>query len=425
MLRRLINLEIYKNLPDVLKSITEPFKGREKDIVLVSSLGVLSSCLPNIMGYYDGDEVFPNLFVLIIAPPASGKGVMNFSRILIERIHNKILEESKTESLLCENEKKKRKKKNNIDVCPSIKIKILPANISTAEMYSFLGSSEHGLLIMESEADTLSNMLNNDWSNYSDVLRKVFHHEPISISRKMDKVFEEIKQPKLSMVISGTPNQLQPLIKSKDNGLFSRFVIYSFDEIAEFKNVFAIRSKENRIAFEILANEVFNLYGELAKLKKPIEFEFTENQIKRFMSKFKIIREDVINNHSASFLSSLNRHGLIMFRICMILSVLRYKQVITTKEVLVCNNRDFLNALSLTTTLLRHSQFTFDSFENGGLTLQDEEILDQLSSSFTRKDAIAIGEKMNIPVRTIDDKLVQFQNKKLTKKIRRGIFKKL
>ena len=111
----------------------------------------------------------------------------------------------------------------------------------------FLGSSEHGLLIMESEADTLSNMLNNDWSNYSDVLRKAFHHEPISISRKIEKIFEEINQPKLSMVISGTPNQLQPLIKSKDNGLFSRFIVYSFDEIAEFKNVFAIKSRDNRI----------------------------------------------------------------------------------------------------------------------------------------------------------------------------------
>lgn len=424
MERRLISEEIYKNLPDVLKSIIGPFEGREKDIVLISSLGVLSNCLPNIMGYYDGDEVYSNLFVLIIAPPASGKGVMGFSRILIERIHKKILEESKAESLLCENEKKKNKDNKN-DVCPSIKIKILPANISTAEMYTFLESSEHGLLIMESEADTLSNMLNNDWSNYSDILRKAFHHEPISISRKTEKVFVEIIQPKLSMLISGTPNQLQPLIRSKDNGLFSRFIIYSFDEIAEFKNVFAIKSKDNRKAFEILASEVFNLYGELANLEKPIEFQFTENQIKRFIRKFKIIREDVINNHSASFLSNLNRHGLIMFRICMILSALRYKNEITTKEVLVCNNRDFLNALSLTATLLRHSQFTFDTIETGVMSSQDEEILDQLKSTFTRKDAIAVGEKMGIPTRTIDDKLVQFQNKKFTKKIKKGEFKKL
>jgi hypothetical protein len=227
------------------------------------------------------------------------------------------------------------------------------------------------------------------------------------------------------MVISGTPNQLQPLIKSKDNGLFSRFAIYSFDEIAEFKNVFAIKSKDNRKAFEILGSDIFNLYGELANLEKPIEFQFTENQIKRFISRFKFIREDVINNHSESFLSNLNRHGLIMFRISMILTALRYKNEIPTNEVLVCNNRDFLNALSLTSTLLRHSQFTFDTIETGVLSIQDEEILDRLKNPFTRQDAIAIGKQMDIPTRTIDDKLVQFQNKKFTKKIKKGVFKKL
>lgn len=424
MERRLISKQVYSNLPDELKLVTESFEDREKDIVLISSLGVLSNCLPNVKGYYDGDDIFANLYALIIAPAASGKGVMNFSRILIEPIHNKILADSKAELLECENSKKKSKENKN-DICPNIKIKILPANVSTAEMYSFLGSSEHGLLIMESEADTLSNMLNNDWSNYSDVLRKAFHHEPISISRKIEKIFEEINQPKLSMVISGTPNQLQPLIKSKDNGLFSRFIIYSFDEIAEFKNVFAIKSKDNRVPFENLSTVIFDLYGRLSMLKNPIEFQFTENQIARFTRKFKFIREDVINNHTASFLSNLNRHGLIMFRICMILTALRNKEKITIQEVLVCNNRDFLNALSLTATLLRHSQFTFDTIETGVLSVQDEEILDSLNNPFTRQDAIAVGGRMGIPIRTIDDKLVQFQNKRFTKKIKKGLFKKL
>lgn len=424
MQRRLVSKEIYKSLPKELKSITESFEGREKDIVLMSSLGVLSNCLPNIKGYYDGDDVFSNLYVLIIAPPASGKGVMNFSRILIEKIHTKILEDSKAELLLCEDSKKRNRETKN-DICPNIKIKILPANVSTAEVYSFLGSSEHGLLIMESEADTLSNMLNNDWSNYSDVLRKAFHHEPISISRKMEKVFEEINEPKLSMVISGTPNQLQPLIKSKDNGLFSRFIVYSFDEIAEFKNVFAVKSKENRKAFENLSIDIFNLYGELSNLKKPIEFQFTENQIKRFTSRFKYIRTDVITNHSESFLSNLNRHGLIMFRICMILTALRFKSKVKETETLVCKNRDFLIALELTGTLLRHSQFTFDTIETGVLSIQDEEILEELTDGFTRQDAIGVGEKMGIPTRTIDDKLSQLQKKRFIRKVKKGVFKKL
>ena len=424
MERRIISAEIYQNLPEDLKLITESFNGREKDIVLMSSLGVLSNCLPNIKGYYDGDDVYANLYVLIVAPPASGKGVMNFSRILIEKIHNKILEDSKADLLLCESNKKGTKETKN-EICPSIKIKILPANVSTAEVYSYMGSSEHGLLIMESEADTLSNMLNNDWSNYSDVLRKAWHHEPLSISRKMEKIFEEISEPKLSMVISGTPNQLQPLIKSKDNGLFSRFIIYSFDEIAEFKNVFAVKSKENRIAFDNLSVDILNLYGDLAKLKAPIEFQFTENQIERFTSRFKHVRAFIIDKHSEAFLSNLNRHGLIMFRISMILTALRFRSEVKNIETLVCTDNDFLIALELTETLLRHSQFTFDTIETGVLSIQDEEILEELKDPFTRQDAITVGLKKDIPKRTIDDKLSQLQKKRFIKKVKKGVFKKL
>jgi hypothetical protein len=109
----------------------------------------------------------------------------------------------------------------------------------------------------------------------------------------------------------------------------------------------------------------------------------------------------------------------------MILTVIRYKDKVKNENTLVCNNRDFLNALSLTATLLRHSQFTFDTIETGVLSVQDEEIIDKLASSFTRQNAIDVGLKMDIPVRTIDDKLVQFQNKKFIKKIKRGLFKKL
>ena len=82
--------------------------------------------MPNIKGYYDGDDIFANLYALIIAPAASGKGVMNFSRILIEPIHEKILKDSKAELLECENGKKKNKENKN-DICPNIKIKIIPA----------------------------------------------------------------------------------------------------------------------------------------------------------------------------------------------------------------------------------------------------------------------------------------------------------
>lgn len=416
--------QVYLNMPGVLKNLTNTFSGRERDIVLLSSLGVLSCCTPNVYGIYDGDKVYPNLFVLIVAPPASGKGTMNFSKILIKKIHNKILEDSKLEYSICQDQKKKDKEKND-DGCPHLELKIIPANISTAEMYSYLDVSKNGVLITESEADTLSNMLKNDWSNYSDMLRKAFHHESVSLSRQIDNRYIEVEAPKISLVISGTPDQLQPLIKSKGNGLFSRFLMYSFDEISGFKDVFAPQAYNYTELFEKAGEAIYTLYGKLFQLKNELQFKLTDNQHKRFVKDFRFIHADIIKNHSHGVIPNLNRHALMMYRLCMILTVLRNETDITNKVELVCSNRDFLTALKIIKIVLKHAIISHNSLNDGGLSDLDEEILFSLTTSFTRKQAIEAGHKLNVPQRTIDDKLKQWQSKKVIKKVGQGNYKRL
>lgn len=415
---------VYSNLPEVLKNLTDAFSGRERDIVLLSCLGVLSCSIPNVYGIYDGDKIYPNLFVLIVAPPASGKGTMNFSKILIKKIHNKILDDSKLNYSICQEKKKKDKEKNNTD-CPQLELKIIPANISTAEMYSYLNVSKNGVLIIESEADTLSQMLKNDWSNYSDLLRKAFHHESVSLSRQIDNRYIEIDEPKISLVVSGTPDQLQPLIKSKENGLFSRFLMYSFDEISGFKNVFAPQAYNYSELFETTGSLIYNLYAKLFQMKKETPFKLTENQLKRFLKDFTFIHQDILKNHNHSVIPNLNRHALMMFRLCMILTVLRNESTIANKSELVCSNRDFITALKIIKVVLKHAIINHNSLNDGGLSDLDEEVLFSLSQSFTRKEAIEAGKKYNIPQRTIDDKLKQWQNKRAIKKVEQGRYKRL
>ncbi|CAA7386965.1 DUF3987 domain-containing protein [Chryseobacterium fistulae] len=418
---------VYRRLPEILQNVTQPFVGRERDIVLLSAVGVLSTCLPNIYGIYDGDKVYPNLYVIIIAPAASGKGVMNKSRILIQDIHYKVLKNSIEIQKNCKEEKKKSKQKD-FDNCTSRQVKEMPANTSTAEMYTYLGASSYGVLIMESEADTMSNMLNNDWSNYSDVLRKCFHHEPLSISRKIDKIFEEIKEPKLSLVMSGTPEQLKTLIKSKENGLYSRFIVYTFDEINHFKNVFSTTARNYDAIFDEEGKRIFDLYGKLADLNdQEIEFKLTENQEKKFLQEFAHIHEKLLRNHPHSFISNLNRHGLICFRIAMILSVLRNREDIGTEDnrQLSCSNLDFLLALRITKTVLKHSLVTFNSFDDGILSENDEKLLFELNVNFSRDQAIELGEKHNIPKRTMDDKLRQWKKKKIIITVKHGHYRRI
>ena len=95
---------VYQKLPKVLSELTEPFTGREKDVVLLSSLGVISAALPKVYGNYDGNKYSSNLYLLIVAPAASGKGVMNKSKVLIEEIQQNILELSRNNIDECESE---------------------------------------------------------------------------------------------------------------------------------------------------------------------------------------------------------------------------------------------------------------------------------------------------------------------------------
>lgn len=424
IVNEMIDEKVYQLLPSILKNLTDNFQERERDIVLTSSLATLSACLPNIYGVYDSDKVYPNLYSMIVAPAASGKGVMNKSRILIEKIHDKLLELSRQEQKECRDEKKKGKEKD-FENCPSPEIKILPANISTAEMYSYLSRSQNGLIMIESEADTMSIMLNNDWSNYSDVLRKAFHHEPLSISRKLENIFVDIKEPKLSLLLSGTPQQLKSLIKSKENGLFSRFIVYSFDEVSEFKNnLFSKKTTNINSIFEKEGLIVYDYYGKLKELNSEIEFSFTDLQNETFIKEFEILHDIIIDGHSHLFLSNLRRHGIICFRIAMILSAIRNLDNIIEGEKLLCKNVDFVLALRITKKLLKHSLVTFNSFDDSFLSENDEQFLFSLPSTFSRAEAVLKGENFGIPKRTVDDKLSQWKKKKIITPVKHGQYKR-
>jgi hypothetical protein len=358
---------------------------------------------------------------VIIAPAASGKGVMNNSKLLINKVHEKLLSESLEKIKAV----KKRNRDDNSAESSLVNIKILPANISTSEMYTFLENNEDGLIIIESEADTMSNMLKNDWSNYSDVLRKAFHHEPLSLSRKTDSRFTSIEEPKLAILLSGTPEQLLPLIKSKENGLFSRFITYNFDELSEFKNVFAKNKRNNKISFESLGNKVFKLYGMLLEQKSQIEFSLTEKQEEKFLKNMPEIREDIIKNHFLGFVSNVHRHGLILFRLAMVLTIIRNIDNIDKKKKIVCSNLDYCIAFNLMETLLEHSKYTYNSIDHGAMSIQEEELFDKLEPVFSRENLIVEGNKLNIPTRTLDDKISKWKMKKIIKKVDRSRYKKL
>lgn len=421
--------ETYTDLPELINYLTSPFNGRDRDIILLSTITVLSACLPKVYGYYDGNQYAPNLYLLITAPPASGKGIMGKSKILIEKIHNSIKQSSLSEIDNCK--RSNIGKKNDKKICPDLVLKILPGNVSSSKIYKHLQNDVYGLLMFETEADTVSSMLKQDWGNFSDVLRKAFHHETISISREADDKYFEISNPKLSIVLSGTPGQIAPLINSQENGLFSRFVFYYFNDASHWKDVSpAGNSMEEDCTFQVIGDLVFQLHNNLLKRESGIEVKLTTEQWGSFNELMTNAVNALIHINKTEILPSVKRHGVIMFRICMILSLIRNHELEIEDNIIYCDSRDFDTAIKIIKATLDHSIIVSNLLakDNGDnkrkLNMRETIVFAQLNQNFTRQDFLAIGAQSSIPKRTLDFMIFKFLRLNLILKISNGKFQK-
>lgn len=93
-------------------------------------------------------------------------------------------------------------------------------------------------LICESEADTISTAIGSEHGHWSDTMRKAFDHDRLSYNRRTDREYREVKRSYLSVLLSGTPAQVKPLIPTAENGLFSRQLFYYMPAIHKWQNQF-------------------------------------------------------------------------------------------------------------------------------------------------------------------------------------------
>jgi hypothetical protein len=420
---------VYDNLPPILFESCQAFKQeRERDVFLTGALAILSGCLPNVSGLYSGSIVYPSLFSFILAPAASGKGALKFAKALADKYHDKMVAESKEAFKIFEENLaafKMLKSKSKLDegqgmpVAPQFKVVYIPANTSNAKIIQHLDCNEGKGIICETEADTLGQTFKNDWGSYSDMLRKSFHHEKISVSRKTDGEFVEVDNPQLSVALSGTPKQVFNIISSAEDGLFSRFIFYVFKTDAVWLDP---SPKGNPINL----TDYFTTQSK--KVLKMVEYYETDEMVLQLTDE----QWDKLNTNFSSFLDQINtfvsedalsivkRLGIILYRFCMIFTAIRkFKDNDYHKEI-YCADIDFETALTLTKTYIQHSVIMFTNLpkQEGQSTFKSgsnkKQFLDALPSKFQRKEAIEIAKKFNIGERSVANFLKSCLDKYLT-----------
>ena len=363
--------DVADSLPDFLKKIVSISNSEaDSDILLLGTLTVLSACMPHIKGVYDRRTVYPNLFLFVTARASSGKGRLNLCRHLVEPIHDRLREINEAEVMeykhkLAEyNAAGKKKVDMEKPEEPPMRMLFIPANSSATAVYQVLNDNGGEGLMFETEGDTLANTFGSDYGNYSDGFRKAFHHETISYIRRKDREYVNIKQPKLSTLLTGTPRQILNLISDAENGLFSRFAFYYLDTKLVWNNVFANSGNETlEDYFQTLGKEYQDFFN-ILKASTDITFYFTAEQEADFNATFDEWQQTYVETCGEEFVATVRRLGVIMYRIAMCLSALRIMEDGNFEDTLCCMDEDYRTAKTIADVLIKHDARVFHTLAN-------------------------------------------------------------
>ena len=205
----------------------------QQDIMLLGAVTVLGASMnSHVRCAYGGKMISPSLQTFIVALPASGKGVLSLVRLLVEPIHDEIrlhtaeaMKQYRKEKGAYDSLGKERSQATPPALPPDRMFLISGNNTGTGILQSIMDSEGIGL-ICESEADTISTAIGSEYGHWSDTMRKAFDHDRLSYNRRTDREYREVKRSYLSVLLSGTPAQVKPLIPTAENGLFSRQLFY-------------------------------------------------------------------------------------------------------------------------------------------------------------------------------------------------------
>ena len=420
------------------------------DMMLIGALVMVSGILPNFVGRYHRRHYWANFFVFVVASAASMKGDLPFLLKLVEPVEASLRKANA--QAMAEYEQKKaehdaQKYKKGAKPVPEPKEPVertlfVAANSSATAMYETLAENqETGSIMFDTEGDTLAQVCQNkEWGDWSVGWRKAFQHETIAYRRRSPKERVNVPKPRLSMLISGTADQVSNVIPTADNGTFSRIVFLEMLQELKWADVFAEGEQTPDEIYEHIGKEFYErVYLPLSKRKSPLFFKFQSHQCKEFNDFFEALQEEQHSMLGDDIVATVRRLGLITFRMAMTLSGIRLAETdadITTMETLECDDRDFRIAMEMSNVLISHATSVYTNLLNHsqkhytapaeGMNYAEKTILEKLNKRFTRPEYLRAAEECGVCEKTADRYLGKLLNRyKLAIRLKYGIYEML
>lgn len=430
------------HLPGILEDTSVLGKTlTEKDMLLLASITILSGAFPEVYAIYDNSKVFANLFTFLVANAASGKGRTTSCLKLVNLIEQEVRDANKQEMDDYQQEladiRAMGRKASGMPLPkePPYRSLLIPANCSSTAIYQALHDNHDQGITFETEADSLANTLKSDYGNFSDGLRKGFHHEDITYRRRKENEHVEIHNPKWTVYLTGTPGQVTNLIPSAENGLFSRFLFMKVDIPAKWHNVFSKSTRTIDEEMEAIGKRVYGIHLLLKNKQGGIEFQMTEEQQAKFNDFFNKLVEEYKDMLGRDFVANIYRMGLSAYRIAMILSITRLEDATSLPERIICKDEDLECALIIADTLMQHAARIFSTLlpnKEGGdvmgikLSPKSEKLFAALPASFNRQMVLAAAQKLGIAKRTAEKYVGEYVSRyNLCKRVDNGKYEKV
>lgn len=441
----------HESVPSLLLEVMETQHDTEsQDKVAIGALILWSGTMPNVEGVYDEKRVSPELYAILNAPTGiANKGAVDACRQLVMPIEWGIRHEqdrAQEEYGRQMNEWQALPPKQRKDMSepkePKYQSLFIAANSSASVVYEDLDNNDGRGIIFETEADTLANVQTQEWGQWSDLMRKAFHHERVTLSRKSENCRIVIDHPRLAVLLTCTPGQIPLLLPANqvENGLANRYLFYCARGKKGWRSPFKSSGETLEEKMYRIGQRFQKLYSVLRqRANSPLEFTFSQEQQKRFDAFFEPLYDEQIGMNGDELSAFIFRLGLSTFRIALVLTVLRCADrepmVNPESSVLVCSDHDFQTAITIANTLINHTCHVYANIlphvekpavaPNVKMPDRQRQLFIDMTDEFTTPQWYQRAVELNITKKTADRYLGDFCNKlHLATRVRNGLYRK-
>lgn len=438
---------IYGHLPPLLTDILKcAYSRTDRDILLISSLTLLSSVSPGVKGSLGEHDYTPAFYSIITGGSGSGKGRIAALQRMLEPWQQYIYDNSRHQVEEYEelqeaydnykmHKRQKQTSKQPLGPAPS-KPKVvkqrnlaLTGNVTQARLVELLEANyPYTSCMVDTEMETVLSMFSQDFGKYNDVLNKSYHHEPVGSSTKSSGSFM-VKRPNLALLLSGTPAMLPRLIPSTENGLFSRILMYRIPGSGTYR---PLTSADDSPA----ASEYFESWGQrvldigVFLDNSPTWVKFSDAQRKRLDRFFEREYYNVRSFGNEDMESTVLRYRLAIFRIGMQLTALRKGESGCSERVWTISDDDFATAFHLGKVCLQHAYVVATSLQSASSEVHFRfphhlrNLFVSLLDSFKRIDVVKEANVREISESTVDKFLRKLQKNDLIISEGNGYYRK-